>query len=153
MKQTRFDLGLHSGRWQVIWFGSLATLEQAPGSLGIYTFFKQLNSEEHPPAVVAKLVSMPHMVLLPIGTVLDGDTDLIVGMNMPSGRSRRRALDLDLSDVNTELVLRSEIAAVGPAKHWAGDAKYEGGLIRVAGTASHPEIYIPCAVLFQFFWG
>ncbi len=93
------------------------------------------------------------MVLLPIGTVLDGDTDLIVGMNMPSGRSRRRALDLDLSDVNTELVLRSEIAAVGPAKHWAGDAKYEGGLIRVAGTASHPEIYIPCAVLFQFFWG
>ena len=153
LKQARFALDLPPGQWQVFWFGTLSWLPEASSALCIHTFFRGASDERGYAAILIRQVSLAHMVLLPIGTVIDGASELILGSHQSSRRSSRRSMTLDLSDANTEAILRSALTAEGPATAWQADPRYEGTLIRVRGTSECPEVLIPCATLFQFFWG
>lgn len=49
-------------------------------------------------------------------------------------------------------VLRSEVGW-GPARTAQLQPESEAPLIRVAPTGTTPEVLIPCATLYQYFWG
>lgn len=91
------------------------------------------------------------MPLLHIGAKIDGTVGTIWAAE-PSARLRQRALVLDLSLENTELIKRSSLESHPLTASLVKTPEYDSHLIRVKATSSSPEVFIPCSTLFLFFW-
>lgn len=102
--------------------------------------------------VARALVSLAHMPLLHIGAKIDGVSGRISDAK-PSKELTKRTLTLDLREKNTELIKRSFLEVQPLTASLVKTPEYDSHLIRVKATAFAPEVYIPCSVLFLFFWG
>ena len=83
---------------------------------------------------------------------MDGESGLI----KPAATSRKvvqRTVTLDLSPANTSKVDRAALQLSGFMAELVKTPEYNSQLIRVTSTADMPEVLIPSATLFLFFWG
>lgn len=141
--------------WQVYWYGALTPMPTGRSGWGIHTYFRQIAGVDPSMAsqVIRLEVSLAHMHLLPIGRCVAGTTSSLLGIQPLTDRTERATYLVDLSAENTYFVARSDLrrGRVGGAHQ--DDPRYDGMLIRVGATANTPEVIIPCASLFQYFWG
>lgn len=152
LARNRLPLQLPSGRWLVLWFGKLAEMPQAASALGIHTYFLLPDVPRERKRVERRLVSLAHMPLFHLGARMDGDSGLIEPA-AASGKLVRRTVTLDLSPANTSKVDRAALQLSGFTAELAKTPEYNSQLIRVNATADMPEVLIPSATLFLFFWG
>jgi hypothetical protein len=155
MRTVSLDLGLPAGLWRAQWFG---TLERFPGSareLGIYAFFDLVSPSQGLPRETQErvLVSMSHMHLLPLGTLVSGEDGQIMDRRACNRLALNQEIRVDLSRDRTEVLPRSRLDLQGPRSHWFGTPQYDALVLRVPANGSSPEVIIPCSVLFQFYWG
>jgi hypothetical protein len=155
MTTLSLDLGLPAGLWRAQWFGTLERFPSSARELGVYTFFDLVSpSQEFPGETQERvLVSMSHMHLLPLGTLVSGEDGRIMNRRDCNGLALLQELTVDLSRDRTEILPRSRLDLPGPRTPWFGTPQYDALVLRVSATGSSPEVIIPCSVLFQFYWG
>lgn len=136
----------------MLWFGKLAEMPEAASALGIHTYFLLTDVPPAQYRVVRRLVSLAHMPLLHLGAHIDGDSALISAAT-ESERVKCRTVTLDLSPANTSRLDRAAVTLTRFTAELAKTPEYNSQLIRVKATADMPEVLIPSATLFLFFWG
>lgn len=151
-KINRLPLQLPPGRWLVRWFGSLADMPSSASTLGIHAYFSLRGVPREQRQIEHRLVSLAHMPLLHLGAHIDGDSALITPA-MPEGALVKRTLTLDLSPANTSRIERASLQSPQPVSDLVNTPEYNSQLIRVGETTEAPEVLIPSATLFLFFWG
>ena len=127
-------------------------MPQAASALGIHTFFLLTDVPREERRVERRLVSLAHMPLLHLGAHMDGDSAMI----RPAASSEklvRRTMTLDLSSANTSKVDRASLRAPLLIEDLVKTPEYDSQLIRVKSADDVPEVLIPSATLFLFFWG
>jgi len=154
LSKDQLALDLPPGIWQTFWFGSLQRSPISPSSFDIHTFFRLTGGTSDLPIGTIRHVpvSLAHMHLLPLGRSIVGGGGELLSVN-PLFSGKKRTVTIDLSPENTSIVSRSRIDLRGPAGDWSRRAEYDGLLILAKQTATTPQVLIPCASLFQFYWG
>ncbi|PTT91148.1 hypothetical protein DBR42_04445, partial [Pelomonas sp. HMWF004] len=136
----------------VLWFGKLAEMPQAASALGIHTYFLLTDVPQPERRVERRLISLAHMPLLHLGAHIDGDSALIRAAK-ESEKVKCRTVTLDLSPANTSKIDRAAVNLSRFTAELAKTPEYNSQLIRVKAKADMPEVLIPSATLFLFFWG
>lgn len=155
MTTVSLDLGLPAGVWRALWFGTLDRFPSSARELGIYTFFEFVAPSRSLPGQTHQrvLVSMSHMHLLPLGTLVSGEDGEILAGKARDKFTSRQEISVDLSRDHTEILPRSRLDMPGPRFQWFGTPQYDALVLRVPARGNSPEVIIPCSVLFQFYWG
>lgn len=159
--RTTLQLGLPGDAlWQVCWFGALCQMATGAAGWGIHVYFTQhgIEAGQVPGRLVERPVSLAHMNLLPIGRLVRGHDSRLLGVlplvSAYSGRvGQRRVMDLDFSQANTSPVRRSSLGSANSNRQGTHEAQYDALLVRVAASSTTPEVLVPCATLYQYFWG
>ncbi|OWR02171.1 hypothetical protein CDO81_20745 [Roseateles puraquae] len=127
-------------------------MAEAASVLGIHTYFLLTDVPRAEQRVERRLVSLAHMHLLHLGAHMDGDSGLIRPATA-SDKLVRQTVTLDLSPGNTSRIDRAALNLSRFTATLAQTPEYNSQLIRVKATAGMPEVLIPSATLFLFFWG
>ena len=152
MSIVSLDLKLPSDdMWQVVWFGSLTRIPTDRSTWAIHVFFKRFKSETESDLHI-RIVSLAHMHLLPIGRCIEGTSNRLRGVVRTSALQIRAEHLLDLSANNTSLIARSSLPSAR-GRSVSAASEYDCNLLLVKPTADCPGALIPCATLFQLFWG
>ena len=152
MSIVTLDLQLPAdAMWQVVWFGSLTRMPTDRTTWAIHVFFKRFESDDASD-LLPRVVSLAHMHLLPIGRCVEGTSNRLRGVLRISQRQIRGEHLLDLSSTNTSLITRSSLPSAR-GRSVSASSQYDCNLLLVKPTANGPAALIPCAALFQLFWG
>lgn len=127
-------------------------MAEAASVLGIHTYFLLTDVPRAELRVERRLVSLAHMHLLHLGAHIDGGSGLIRPATA-SDKVVQRTVTLDLSPANTSRIDRSALNLSRFTAELAQTPEYNSQLIRVQATPDMPEVLIPSATLFLFFWG